>query len=167
MRQTFAAMAALFVIPLLLPGQSAYKTPRTPWGDPDLQGSWPAQFNIPMSRPANLKDKDFSALAIAGDELFGVVGAGAASQLVRLALPGERVPMATGADSYSVCTAGEASAKVTGLAIIAGRAYVAIAGLNVVRVIDLATGAKQADWPVPDVADLGSDAAGTLWAISC
>ncbi|HEY6343789.1 MAG TPA: hypothetical protein VIY49_20025 [Bryobacteraceae bacterium] len=42
-----------------------YKAPRTPWGDPDLQGSWPAQFNIPMSRPANLKDKE-----ILSDEEF-------------------------------------------------------------------------------------------------
>jgi hypothetical protein len=42
-----------------------YKAPRTPWGDPDLQGSWPAQFNIPMSRPANLKGKE-----ILSDEEF-------------------------------------------------------------------------------------------------
>ena len=24
-----------------------YTPPKTPWGDPDLQGNWPAQFNIP------------------------------------------------------------------------------------------------------------------------
>jgi hypothetical protein len=37
--------------------KSSYTPPKTPWGDPDLQGIWPAAFNIPMSRPANLKDK--------------------------------------------------------------------------------------------------------------
>ena len=35
-----------------------YTPPKTPWGDPDLQGNWPAAFNIPMSRPSNLKDKE-------------------------------------------------------------------------------------------------------------
>ena len=83
MHRTLAAIAVLIVVPLLLQGQSAsslksaglkssavksskpYKAPRTPWGDPDLQGSWPAQFNIPMSRPANLKDKE-----ILSDEEF-------------------------------------------------------------------------------------------------
>jgi hypothetical protein len=38
--------------------KSSYVPPKTPWGDPDLQGIWPAAFNIPMSRPANLKDKE-------------------------------------------------------------------------------------------------------------
>ena len=28
--------------------------PKTPWGDPDLQGQWPATANIPMQRPANM-----------------------------------------------------------------------------------------------------------------
>lgn len=33
-----------------------YTPPKTPWGDPDLQGNWPAQFNIPRSRPGSVKD---------------------------------------------------------------------------------------------------------------
>ncbi len=36
----------------------AYTPPKTPWGDPDLQGNWPAQFNIPRSRPDSVKDTD-------------------------------------------------------------------------------------------------------------
>lgn len=32
----------------------AYTPPKTPWGDPDIQGLWPASTNIPMQRPANL-----------------------------------------------------------------------------------------------------------------
>jgi hypothetical protein len=31
--------------------------PKTPWGDPDLQGQWPATANIPMQRPANLGER--------------------------------------------------------------------------------------------------------------
>jgi hypothetical protein len=35
-------------------GQAAYTPPKTPWGDPDLQGQWPASANIPMQRAANV-----------------------------------------------------------------------------------------------------------------
>ena len=38
--------------------KASYTPPKTPWGDPDLQGNWPAQFNIPMQRAGNLKDKE-------------------------------------------------------------------------------------------------------------
>jgi hypothetical protein len=38
----------------------AYAPPKTPWGEPDLQGSWPAQFNIPRERPASVKDNALS-----------------------------------------------------------------------------------------------------------
>ncbi len=34
-----------------------YTAPKTPWGDPDLQGQWPATANIPMQRPANLGNR--------------------------------------------------------------------------------------------------------------
>src|SRR6185369_7034112 len=35
-----------------------YKAPRTPWGDPDLQGAWSSDDmeNIPTSRPAQFKE---------------------------------------------------------------------------------------------------------------
>jgi hypothetical protein len=47
--------------------QPPYKMPRTPWGDPDLQGSWSSDdmSNIPMSRPEQfgerlyLNDKEY------------------------------------------------------------------------------------------------------------
>ena len=37
----------------------AYSQPKTPWGDPDLQGTWTSDdcINTPMQRPANLGDK--------------------------------------------------------------------------------------------------------------
>ena len=37
--------------------QSAKADPRTPWGDPDLQGVWSIATITPFERPAALKDK--------------------------------------------------------------------------------------------------------------
>ena len=35
--------------------------PRTPWGDPDLEGVWTSDnnFSIPLERPAEVADKAF------------------------------------------------------------------------------------------------------------
>ena len=33
---------------------STYTPPKTPWGDPDLQGVWDNHTVVPMQRPANL-----------------------------------------------------------------------------------------------------------------
>src|SRR6185295_18430009 len=43
--------------PAAKPAGKAYTAPKTPWGDPDLQGQWPATANIPMQRPANLGER--------------------------------------------------------------------------------------------------------------
>ena len=37
--------------------EAAYTPPRTPWGDPDLQGVWDNHTVVPMQRPANLAGK--------------------------------------------------------------------------------------------------------------
>ena len=37
--------------------QKGYKVPRTPWGDPDLQGVYAASTQVPLQRPANLGEK--------------------------------------------------------------------------------------------------------------
>jgi hypothetical protein len=67
MRYRFVAVVAvLAAFSLSLVGQTSpaksktYTPPKTPWGEPDLQGSWPAQFNIPRERPQNLKDNVLS-----------------------------------------------------------------------------------------------------------
>jgi len=36
-----------------------YTPPKTPWGDPDLQGQWPAFANIPMQRPVSFGTRAF------------------------------------------------------------------------------------------------------------
>ncbi len=34
--------------------QSSYTPPKTPWGDPDIQGIWPGNMGVPMQRAADL-----------------------------------------------------------------------------------------------------------------
>src|SRR5215467_6309049 len=34
-----------------------FTPPKTPWGDPDLQGIWPGNVGVPMQRPANLGER--------------------------------------------------------------------------------------------------------------
>jgi len=115
---------------------------------------------------SNLEKKDYAAIALAGEELFGVVGAEAKARLVRIVLPGDQASMANGAEDYRPYSENEKPGATTGLAVAGGNAYIAAAGLNVVRVIDLANGTRKADWPVPAVGDLAVDPKGTLWAIS-
>src|SRR5688500_20172483 len=35
-----------------------YAAPRTPWGDPDLQGLWSNQTSTPLERPDALRGRD-------------------------------------------------------------------------------------------------------------
>jgi hypothetical protein len=66
---------------------SPYVPPRTPWGDPDLQGMWPGNAGVPMQRPvefgerATLTDEEFArreaqarAQAAADAELYARSG---------------------------------------------------------------------------------------------
>ena len=50
--QTVSTTAETFTIPT-----STYDPPKTPWGDPDLQGVWDNHSRVPMQRPANLAGK--------------------------------------------------------------------------------------------------------------
>jgi hypothetical protein len=58
----FAALliGALSCLPAAAQGSAAKKAwtpPKTSWGDPDLQGQWPATANIPMQRPVSLGER--------------------------------------------------------------------------------------------------------------
>jgi len=57
MRSLVVAMT-LVVSTVLVHGQH-WTAPRTPWGDPDIQGYWPgvAMLGVPLERPASLGDK--------------------------------------------------------------------------------------------------------------
>jgi hypothetical protein len=113
-----------------------------------------------------LAEGGFTALcSVADDDMYATVGKGVETKLVRLVLPGERARMANGAEFYAVLSPAEKDATVLGLAVAGGNAYVSLGGLDLVRVFDLATGRKQADWKVEKVADLAAGP-GTVWAIS-
>jgi hypothetical protein len=48
------------LLPAAIVGAAAdAQTPRTPWGDPDLQGTWSNATLTPLQRPAELGDKEF------------------------------------------------------------------------------------------------------------
>src|SRR6476620_974665 len=61
------------------------KVPRTPWGDPDLQGVWDYKTITPLERPANFGDRQFLT-----DEEVARLEANAAKRLD--APPDETVP---------------------------------------------------------------------------
>src|SRR5262245_55603179 len=61
MKKQFLTLLALLIaaMPLAAQAPKAYTPPKTPWGDPDLQGQWPAVANIPMQRPASFGTRAF------------------------------------------------------------------------------------------------------------
>jgi hypothetical protein len=55
-----ASRILLIALPVALACSAAYtQTPRTPWGDPDLQGRWSNATLTPLQRPAELANKEF------------------------------------------------------------------------------------------------------------
>jgi hypothetical protein len=54
----FVALAVLFA-PAVFSQASAknWTPPKTPWGDPDLQGIWPGNMGVPMERPKGLGER--------------------------------------------------------------------------------------------------------------
>jgi hypothetical protein len=46
-----------FLMLLALPLAAQYTPPKTPWGDPDLQGVWPGNMGVPMERAAALGER--------------------------------------------------------------------------------------------------------------
>ena len=103
-----AAVLAAFSLSMVgqtSPAKSAaksktYTPPKTPWGEPDLQGNWPAQFNIPRERGANaaeLSDEEVAQRQAQTAKQFqarqqapantGRVGIGPPSNFSEIALP--------------------------------------------------------------------------------
>ena len=40
-------------------GATAGPAPKTPWGDPDLQGIWTNTYEVPLQRPSRFANKEF------------------------------------------------------------------------------------------------------------
>ncbi len=55
----FAVVMSFHHVPSAQVGSDRWVTPRTPWGDPDLQGVWPgtAMMGVPIERPKQLGDR--------------------------------------------------------------------------------------------------------------
>jgi hypothetical protein len=51
------SLAAFVIVQALVSGQGA-TAPRTPWGEPDLQGTWTAEaeLSVPFERPREYGD---------------------------------------------------------------------------------------------------------------
>ena len=56
---TLAVIACVALAPGLTGAQSAGDSPRTSWGDPDLQGIWNNSTLTPFQRPESLADQEF------------------------------------------------------------------------------------------------------------
>ena len=52
------ALLTLVAVALVLPAAALGQTPRTAWGDPDLQGTWTNTTTTPLERPDDLGDKE-------------------------------------------------------------------------------------------------------------
>ena len=52
------ALVTLVAAALVLPAAALGQTPRTAWGDPDLQGTWTNTTTTPLERPDDLGDKE-------------------------------------------------------------------------------------------------------------
>jgi hypothetical protein len=53
-----ALVVAILTSAVAVAQTKTYTPPKTSWGDPDIQGEWPAYANIPMQRPLNLGDRN-------------------------------------------------------------------------------------------------------------
>src|SRR5881409_3576254 len=51
-------MTIAFAVPVVGQAPKKYSPPRTPWGDPDLQGVWNDATSTPLQRPTKLSGKD-------------------------------------------------------------------------------------------------------------
>ena len=61
-RRTLLALAAVVSVVMLLPASAASQEGgplQTPWGDPDLQGTWSYASLTPLQRPISMADKEF------------------------------------------------------------------------------------------------------------
>src|SRR4051812_29138587 len=54
---TWIALTAAAVLPVIVLGQN--QGPRTPWGEPDLQGIWSNPYATPLQRPAQFGSREF------------------------------------------------------------------------------------------------------------
>lgn len=85
--------------------------------------------------------------------------------LIRESLSGEPMAFSAGKFRHHILSGTERDLP-TGLAVHGEEAFVSLPALKLIRVINLVTGVKRADWPLEFPRDVAFDPQGTLWAIS-
>ena len=83
------ALGAALLVPLAGAEDPAWELPRTPWGDPDLQGVWTNETITPFERPADHAGKE-----VLSDEEADEIAAGVATR--RAATDGTSPPGSVG-----------------------------------------------------------------------
>ena len=67
------ALVTLIAVVTLLPASAAGQAaPRTPWGDPDLNGTWSYASLTPLQRPTSMADKEFFTPEEAAERNYAV-----------------------------------------------------------------------------------------------
>jgi hypothetical protein len=56
-RFLYITLLVLIAVPALAQAPKNWVHPKTPWGDPDLQGIWPGNVGVPMQRPQNMGER--------------------------------------------------------------------------------------------------------------
>jgi hypothetical protein len=59
MKRSLAFIGGLTALVALMAAPTAAQAPKTPWGDPDLQGIWRNMKSAPLERPAELQGREF------------------------------------------------------------------------------------------------------------
>ena len=95
-QSTFRMLVGAATLALLTPmSVTAQATPKTPWGDPDLQGTYTNKTITPLERPESLGDKEFltnEEVAALSQSTALVVEAISSLLVATLAIPVAGVP---------------------------------------------------------------------------
>ena len=67
-----AGMSVLLLLPVASSAQGGADAPRTPWGDPDLNGTWSYASLTPLQRPTSMADKEFFTPEEAAERNYAV-----------------------------------------------------------------------------------------------
>ncbi len=72
-KHVIPALVTLMAVVALLPRPAAAQNPpRTPWGDPDLNGTWSYASLTPLQRPTSMADKEFFTPEEAAERNYAV-----------------------------------------------------------------------------------------------
>ena len=86
-------IATMVLVPTAAVGQTEATSPRTSWGDPDLQGIWSNDVSTPLERPGRFADKE----ALTRRNWRGLPSSGSSHARIVIAATRDRGPSPTSA----------------------------------------------------------------------